>query len=28
LGLSLAGWNAIASFVLAVIAFRGASVRD
>lgn len=28
LGLSLAGWNAIASFVLAVVAFRGALARD
>ncbi|TIX29389.1 MAG: disulfide bond formation protein B, partial [Mesorhizobium sp.] len=27
LGLSLAGWNAIASFVLAVVAFRGAFAR-
>ena len=28
LGLSLAGWNAIASFILAAVAFRGAMVRD
>ncbi|MER8531526.1 disulfide bond formation protein B [Mesorhizobium sp. M1005] len=28
LGLSLAGWNAIASFVLAVVAFRSAFARD
>ena len=28
LGLSLAGWNAIASFILAVVAFRGAFARD
>ena len=28
LGLSLAGWNAIASLILAVIAFRGAFARD
>ncbi|TIY10357.1 MAG: disulfide bond formation protein B, partial [Mesorhizobium sp.] len=27
LSLSLAGWNAIASFVLAVVAFRGAFAR-
>ena len=28
LGLSLAGWNAIASLVLAAVAFRGALTRD
>lgn len=28
LGLSLAGWNAIASLVLAIVAFRGAWARD
>lgn len=28
LGLSLAGWNAIASLVLAIVAFRGALGRD
>jgi len=28
LGLSLAGWNAIASFILGVVAFRGAFARD
>jgi disulfide bond formation protein DsbB len=28
LGLSLAGWNAIASLVLAIVAFRGAFARD
>jgi disulfide bond formation protein DsbB len=28
LGLSLAGWNAVASLVLAVVAFRGAFIRD
>lgn len=28
LGLSLAGWNAIASLVLAAVAFRGALARD
>ncbi|RVD52538.1 disulfide bond formation protein B, partial [Mesorhizobium sp. M8A.F.Ca.ET.023.02.2.1] len=28
LGLSLAGWNAIASLILAAIAFRGAFSRD
>jgi disulfide bond formation protein DsbB len=27
LGLSLAGWNAIASFVLAILAFRGAAAK-
>jgi disulfide bond formation protein DsbB len=27
LGLSLAGWNAVASFVLALIAFRGAAAK-
>jgi disulfide bond formation protein DsbB len=28
LGLSLAGWNAIASFVLAILAFRGAAAKS
>lgn len=28
LGLSLAGWNAIASLILAIVAFRGAFKRD
>lgn len=28
LGLSFAGWNAVASLILAVIAFRGASARS
>ncbi len=28
LGLSLAGWNALASFVLAIIALRGAAAKD
>ncbi|TIU66180.1 MAG: disulfide bond formation protein B, partial [Mesorhizobium sp.] len=28
LGLSLAGWNAIASLVLAAVAFRSALARD
>ncbi len=28
LGLSLAGWNAIASLILAAVAFRGAFLRD
>jgi len=27
-GLSLAGWNAVVSLVLAVVAFRGAKARD
>ena len=27
LGLSLAGWNAVASLVLALVAFRGARAR-
>lgn len=28
LGLSMAGWNAIASLILAIVAFRGAFARD
>ena len=28
LGLSLAGWNAIASLILAIVAFRGALAKD